>query len=304
MTTVVSDNKVKTVLMCCPGRFQAYFANSLVEHTDLLGIIVVEEQLEESSFKALLSKFKNKQQYIFKPWLLISQIYTRLKLNPYEADCEEKLATQFPHVIENQTFPNAVPIQTVDNINSVEAVNFVEKLNPELICVNGTNLLREPMLVQAEKTPYGCVNLHTGLSPHTRGGNCNLNAILEAKPELVGSTVHYIDAGIDSGDIICTSRPHIKADDNYEFAEAKVFIEGIDKFIEAIPFIVKGQAPRVEQWTEGKLYLKRTGYEYHPRQRLQANHKINGGLFREYVANKASRDEQYSLVELNSGLGK
>ncbi len=301
--------EVSTILLCCPGRFQAYFANCLGDQTKLSGIVIVDSfadsnlEADSGAVRKLSTKIRNKLHYIINPLKLIHQVTIRLRLKPYEASCEESLKAEFQTVLAKQKFPLDIPVLRVADINSPETVEFIKTHNPELICVNGTNLLREPILSLEESIPYGIVNLHTGLSPHTRGGNCNLHALLEDKPEWIGSTVHYIDSGIDSGDIICSSRPTINADDVYEFVEAKVFIEGINQFMASIPAIAKGTAPRVKQWAHGKLYLMRTGYHYHPKQRLQANQKIHNGLLTEYLANKSERDSAYATVDLSKGEG-
>ena len=57
-----------------------------------------------------------------------------------------------------------------------------------------------------QRNSHGIINLHTGPSPYTRGGNCNLYALRDGHPEWVGVTVHYIDPGIDSGELIRTAQ--------------------------------------------------------------------------------------------------
>jgi len=41
MSTNQQKLTVKTVLLCCPERYQAYFANRLNEQTNLAGIVLV-----------------------------------------------------------------------------------------------------------------------------------------------------------------------------------------------------------------------------------------------------------------------
>lgn len=287
---------VKTILLCCPGRYQAYLANRLHEQTDLVGIVVVSSEgiNQQSAIKRLLTKKK----YFLKPWVLIHHLYVRFRLQSYELKSELALEKQYPEFIARQSFPD-VPTCHVDNVNAKLAIDFVLKHQPEMMCVNGTNLLREPMLALGESVKFGIINLHTGLSPYARGGNCNLYCLLEGKPELMGVTIHYIDSGIDSGDIICTLRPPIEAVDTYEFIESKVFIHGIDAFIAAIPFVIEGKASRVKQWQAGKLFLLRTGYEYHPSQRLQANYEIEKGSLSRYLQERSTRDANIRLVSFS-----
>lgn len=47
----------------------------------------------------------------------------------------------------------------------------------------------------------GIVNTHGGILPEYRGSYCNINAIINGEYEY-GVTLHYIDEGVDTGDII------------------------------------------------------------------------------------------------------
>ena len=59
----------------------------------------------------------------------------------------------------------------VENINSNESYEFSNKLNPDLIIVSGTRLVKEKLL--SIPTTIVILDLHTGLSPYIKGGpNC------------------------------------------------------------------------------------------------------------------------------------
>jgi methionyl-tRNA formyltransferase len=147
------------------------------------------------------------------------------------------------------------------------------------------------------------VNLHTGLSPYSRGANCNLYMILEGHPELVGVTVHHIDPGIDSGDIIRSAQVPLEPGDNFETIDVRSFHVGIELLLAAARELVAGRAARVPQWEKGKLFLQRTGYRYEPWQRLEANRRLEGGLLAEYLADREARDAAVRLVGATGGQG-
>ncbi|MBV8232444.1 MAG: hypothetical protein JO329_20880 [Planctomycetaceae bacterium] len=50
----------------------------------------------------------------------------------------------------------------------------------------------------------GTLNLHHGIAPSIRGMNSIYWALWEGRPEWIGSTVHFIDKGIDTAGF-----PHI-----------------------------------------------------------------------------------------------
>jgi methionyl-tRNA formyltransferase len=107
-------------------------------------------------------------------------------------------------------YPNhpAVPTLEVSNVNALEVLAFCQAQNPSLMVVSGTSLVRAPLLTMP--LSIGMVNLHTGLSPYVKGGpNCTNWCLAEGRPELIGSTVMWIDAGIDTGSIITSARPDL-----------------------------------------------------------------------------------------------
>jgi folate-dependent phosphoribosylglycinamide formyltransferase PurN len=194
------------------------------------------------------------------------------------------------------SLPIDIPIIRTEDINSSAAVAFIKKLRPDIVCVNGTNLLREPMLNLIPNIPYGIINLHTGLSPYSRGGNCNLFMLLEGHPEFVGITIHHIDNGTDSGDIIISARPALEPQDNYAMIDAKTFRLGIDMMLVAIRQLIEGRAARVKQWEKGKLFLRKTGYNYYPYLRLKVSRLLKKGIISEYLRDRKNLDAGVKLI--------
>ena len=51
-----------------------------------------------------------------------------------------------------------------------------------------------------------------GVSPYYRGSDCNFWALYDNNPHLVGSTIHLLSKGLDSGPILYHAMSNIKAD--------------------------------------------------------------------------------------------
>src|SRR5690606_4331962 len=91
----------------------------------------------------------------------------------------------------------------VENINSQETYSFTKELQPDLILVSGTRLIKK-QLFEIPVTK-GVLNLHTGLSPYVKGGpNCTNICLADKQFHLIGNTIMWIDEGIDSGNILTT----------------------------------------------------------------------------------------------------
>lgn len=101
-------------------------------------------------------------------------------------------------------------VKEVPHINHPEVLQIARELKPDLICVFGTSLIRGELLHEGR---LGMVNLHGGLSPEYRGADCTFWALYNGEPENVGCTLHYINAGIDTGELIAHIRPAVAMGD-------------------------------------------------------------------------------------------
>jgi folate-dependent phosphoribosylglycinamide formyltransferase PurN len=255
---------------------------------ELAGVVLVDFEPPHRSWTRFL-RYLN-------PLALARHLFARRRLRRWAEEAEPLVRRLSETGGHHPELPPGVPTIRVTNVNDTEAVAFVRERAPDIVCVNGTNLLRSPMLGLIPEIPLGVLNLHTGLSPYSRGGNCNLFMILEGRPELVGVTIHHIDPGIDSGDIVRTARPELAPDDTVETIDARSWRLGIDLMLESIADLAAGRARRVPQWTEGTLFLRRTGYVYSPWQRVRANRRLARGLVRDYRAEREERDRAVRLV--------
>lgn len=94
------------------------------------------------------------------------------------------------------------PMQDVRHVPSMndEATRaWVRQLRPAVTVVCGTRILDRATLA-ALQGPV--VNFHAGITPTYRGVHGGYWALAEGRPELVGSTLHLIDPGIDTGDVL------------------------------------------------------------------------------------------------------
>ena len=290
-----SSSGTRVVVLCCDGLYQRWLVQRASQVFDLVGVVL--QHPPTSARQGRLARLKRYRD----PRALLRQIQARRALPPYERlglALQDRLFR--PDGIE-PAFPSSVPLLHTDAINGPETVAFLERLAPDLVLVNGTQLLREPVLSLKPALRHGIVNLHTGLSPYSRGANCNLYMVLEGHPELVGVTVHHIDPGIDSGDIIRSAQVPIEPGDNFETIDVRSFHVGIELLLEGARELVEGRAARVPQWEQGKLFLKRTGYQYEPWQRLEASRRLERGLLAEYLANREERDGAVRLVGAAGG---
>ena len=92
-----------------------------------------------------------------------------------------------------------LPVLQPDKVNSPEFVATIHSLAADLsLSISYNQILRPTML---ETPRLGFVNFHAGKLPYYRGRNVINWAIINGESE-IGITGHFIDEGIDTGDII------------------------------------------------------------------------------------------------------
>lgn len=103
------------------------------------------------------------------------------------------------------------PDLIVSDINDERVLQTIRYNKPELVVVSGTNLLKRNLIWEIRQ--HGeVINLHTGLSPYVNGGpNCTNWCLYNRDYHLIGTTVMFINEGIDSGDIIVSSTLDLKS---------------------------------------------------------------------------------------------
>ena len=90
--------------------------------------------------------------------------------------------------------------------------------------------------------PAGAINLHPSYLPYNRGAFPNVWSIIEGTP--AGVTLHYIDAGIDTGDIIAQKQVAVSPTDTGETLYRRLELEALDLFSETWPLVREGKPPR------------------------------------------------------------
>lgn len=137
----------------------------------------------------------------------------------------ERTKTELRFFKNNEKFTSKTISVAYREASSTFVENLVLKFNPDAIFVFGSSILKNNII---ELVPSGrFFNLHLGLSPYYRGSATNFWPFVNNELEYVGATIHYLDSGIDTGDIICHVRPTFNINDNVHTIGCKVIQEGI-----------------------------------------------------------------------------
>jgi folate-dependent phosphoribosylglycinamide formyltransferase PurN len=104
------------------------------------------------------------------------------------------------------------PVVPLKSVNSPEARTAVIRLAPDVVVVNGTRIIDADLLA-ATDAPF--LNMHAGITPLYRGVHGGYWALAECRPELVGTTVHLVSKGIDTGRVVAQGIFSVTAADSF-----------------------------------------------------------------------------------------
>ena len=147
-------------------------------------------------------------------------------------------------------------IERIGSVNSERACEVLRKVAPDVVVVNGTRIIGAETLACVD-VPF--INTHAGITPLYRGVHGAYWALAEGRPELVGTTVHFVDKGIDTGSIISQAFFEITERDNFATYPHLHTAAGITVLIPAVRDALEGRAEpaRKDNGLESKL-------RYHP----------------------------------------
>lgn len=172
-------------------------------------------------------------------------------------------------------FAQAVPFQELSNcktikvdwINDPSVLQLLRQVSPDLTVVMGTSILRRKLLQVAGNT---VLNIHGGYLPDYRGNHCFFFAIYHGRFDKIGSTIHFVDLGIDTGNIVEVVVPPIYSEDlSSAFTIAEILycraeMLAIHRLVSWIEHYQQGGLlPRTPQREKGKLYRTRDRQPYH-----------------------------------------
>lgn len=124
-----------------------------------------------------------------------------------------------------------------------QVLGRIKALKPEIgLSVMFGYILREEILSFFRD---GCVNLHPGYLPFNRGQYPNVWSIIDRTP--AGATLHYMDKGIDTGDLIARQEVEKEPTDTGESLYRKLEVACVDLFRREWPQIRSRSNARIPQ---------------------------------------------------------
>jgi folate-dependent phosphoribosylglycinamide formyltransferase PurN len=147
----------------------------------------------------------------------------------------------------------------VSSVNDEASLKAISLFQPDIIVVNGSRIISKKIL-QSTKALF--VNMHVGITPYYRGSHGGYWALRNNDAANFGTTIHLIDAGIDTGAVI--KQVFIKPDkqDNFVTYQVLQAAIGIDALKEVLTNMITGNYETTKHTEKGNLYFQPTLWQY------------------------------------------
>lgn len=248
-----------------------YIANRLASEIELSGIVIDEGVGGQSRWRRVWKRYTLPQ--------LISRTCLRF-LATVRGDAKRRyrrtIQTLGAERCESFSFPSLVT--RVHGINSRDGVSAVAALEPDVILVFGTSVVKQNVLSLARNV---ALNLHTGISPYYRGADCAFWPLYNNEPDMLGATIHECTMQLDGGRIFATGRAELHPDDDIYSIFSRCLIIGADLYVHVVKELLAGTL-------EGAVQDLSIGREYkavmrNVRADLKVRYQIRRGIVRRYT---------------------
>jgi hypothetical protein len=170
---------------------------------------------------------------------------------------------------------DATPYPTVRRVTSVNdpaTEQMLRSVDPTLVVVNGTRIITATVLDSVDR-PF--INTHAGITPRYRGVHGGYWALVEGDPDRVGTTVHLVDTGIDTGGVLAQATFSVTPEDSIATYPYLHLAAGLPILGDQVDRALRGEplSPLVEDESqpESHLYLHPTLWAY-------LRHRIKDGV--------------------------
>lgn len=237
----------KVIIIATPSLTTNLLYEGLSRQTEVSAVFIAPQESKVAIIKRRFKKLgfvKTAGQILF--MLLVLPFIPRRKKRIAEILEESNL--------KGKSIPSD-KIHPIDSIHNPALIEQINKEDPALIVINGTRIFKKAFL---EQINCPIINLHVGITPKYRGVHGGYWAIHNHDKGLFGVTLHYVDRGIDTGQLIAQKVILISEEDNFKTYPILQYSVGVLLLEQNLIPIIEKNVTRTESLTDvSKLH-------YHP----------------------------------------
>ena len=146
-------------------------------------------------------------------WKVTGQILFQFIIVPYLVlvSGKRKRSILAQYKLTDSPIPSEKIIPVI-SVNNDQCREQLIRLNPYLVVVNGTRIISKKTL---NCLPVYFINMHAGITPTYRGVHGAYWALAKKDLQHCGVTIHLVDPGIDTGDILFQETISPQPQDNF-----------------------------------------------------------------------------------------
>lgn len=172
---------------------------------------------------------------------------------------------------------HGLPVWQPKRIKEEDFTAFLEEQKPDLMVVVAVGQILSQRILDIP--PYGCINVHGSLLPRYRGAAPMQWCVIDGEKK-TGITTMFMDAGLDTGDMLLKAEFPIGPDTTLEEVHDGLMALGAKVLIDTLEELSAGTLKRIPQTGESNyapMLTKETGH-IHWQDCAQKIHNLVRGL--------------------------
>lgn len=160
----------------------------------------------------------------------------------------------FAHEPELWAVPSSRRLE-VGSVNDDVVADALRAVAADVVVIIGCSVLSAPALAAAGPL---VIKVHGGLLPYYRGEHCFFFAMYDGRLDRVGSTIHRVDAGVDTGELVEVVRPPLHGDEPPEHLYCRAELLAIHRLAGWLEILERGgELPSYPQPPVGRTHRTR-----------------------------------------------
>lgn len=167
-----------------------------------------------------------------------------------------------------------IPVTVCNDQNSPNSLAALKQRSPDLLIYAGGNILRRPFL---QIPRLGVLNAHLGLLPEVRGMSSPEWSLLQNISP--GITIHYVDAGIDTGPILQRCEmPDPSRSNSLADLRHRLIAFGVEKMVDVVDALDRGTisaTPQAELERDNQFFVMHEWLQARAAEHLATAHSLS-----------------------------
>lgn len=150
-------------------------------------------------------------------------------------------------------------IVRIGSVNAERCREELRRLDPAVVAVYSTGIIKKATL---DCVPAPFINYHAGINPKYRGQDPAYWALVEGDPAHVGVTIHLVDEGVDTGDVLYQEKVDLSSGGNITTYPHRQVATALPLFRRAIEDVLEGRLSPKTVDLPSRLWFPPTLWSY------------------------------------------